>query len=499
MKTGRSPSWAWGVLAALASGGLMSACYWPLNLHFLAWIALVPWLIVLPRLRPDRAWLFGTLVGLVFYRAGLAWLCTLSGPLGVAAVIGLALWMGFSFRVARLLMDRLSGAAMMWIVPLAFVGQEVVRCEGLAHYRFAYLAWGYSQSHNIWIAQIASIGGVYFVSFLLVAFNAAVAHGLIHRRVRSWLPMVGIATVTILLGFISQPAGSPSGRQVTVACVQAETTVYDEYLQLATEATNYPDKPAFVVLPEHAIYDYADERHPTIRALAELARDKGVYICIGVHTRAEAGAACDYDNVALLIDTQGHIVGRQAKSVPVPFFDDGNPARSQETVETPWGRTGTYICYDATFTDLPRRLVDLGAELLLAPLMDPEPWPVQQRWQHADIAPVRSIELRRCAVRAASSGVSQIIDATGHVRRQRTREQGPGVICGPVEFCAGRTPFVRGGHLFATAVGAAFLLAVIGLTLADWWGKVRRRRGGPRSSDAVVADDPTATSADADS
>ena len=105
----------------------MSVCYWPLNLHFVAWFALVPWLTVLPRLHARQAWLFGTLLGLVFYRIGLAWLCQLSGPLGVAAVVGLVLWMGFSFRVAKLLMDRPSGAAIIWIVPLAFVGQEVLR------------------------------------------------------------------------------------------------------------------------------------------------------------------------------------------------------------------------------------------------------------------------------------------------------------------------------------------------------------------------------------
>lgn len=29
----------WCVLAAIASGAMMAACYWPLDLHFLAWIA----------------------------------------------------------------------------------------------------------------------------------------------------------------------------------------------------------------------------------------------------------------------------------------------------------------------------------------------------------------------------------------------------------------------------------------------------------------------------
>ena len=118
----------------------------------------------------------------------------------------------------------------------------------------------------------------------------------------------------------------------------------------------------------------------------------------------------------------------------------------------------------------------MGAELLLGPVMDVEEWPAQERWHHADMAPFRSIELRRCAVRAASSGISQIIDAQGRISRQRTQEEGPGIICGPAHFSSERTIFVRGGYLFANAVGLAYLAAIVGLTLADWWKKVARVR-----------------------
>ena len=151
------------VLSALASGGLMAACYWPLNLHYLAWVALVPWLLVLPRIPSDRAWLIGAVVGLAYYGIGVAWYFGLQGPWGAFAVLVLVLWLGFSFRVAKLLMERFSTPAMLWTIPLTFVGQEVLRSEGLPRYRFAYLAYGYTQSSNLWVAQIASIGGVYFV------------------------------------------------------------------------------------------------------------------------------------------------------------------------------------------------------------------------------------------------------------------------------------------------------------------------------------------------
>lgn len=98
-------SWLTAFLVAAASGGLMAACFRPLNLHFLAWIALVPWLIALPRLSPAATWLFGIVLGLVFYRIGLDWLIEIAGPIAGATIVVLAVWMGFAFRVARLLME----------------------------------------------------------------------------------------------------------------------------------------------------------------------------------------------------------------------------------------------------------------------------------------------------------------------------------------------------------------------------------------------------------
>ncbi len=62
------------ILTAGLSGGLMAACYWPLEWHWAAWVALVPWLLILPRLSASQAWLYGAVVGLVFYRIGLGWL-----------------------------------------------------------------------------------------------------------------------------------------------------------------------------------------------------------------------------------------------------------------------------------------------------------------------------------------------------------------------------------------------------------------------------------------
>ena len=478
------PAWVAGMAGAGVAGVLMALCFRPWNLHALAWVAMVPWLAALPRLRAGTTWLCGIVLGLAFYRIGLGWLFALHGPMAGGIILIFAIWTGLAFRVVRMVMERLGTAAMLWAAPACFTAQEILRCEGLPQLRLAFLALGYSQSPNRWIAQIASIGGVYCLTFLVVAVNAAVAWALVRRRRRrALLPVAGVAAGVLGLAVVAQPRSYDDRPRISVACVQAEVYDYNVYTDLTRAALEHPSRPRIVVLPEHTITEHADADHVFVQRLSKLARRHGALICVGAHVAA-TGRACAYDNVALLIGPDGSILSAQAKVVPIPFADDGNPATTLATTPTPLGRVGTYVCYDATFTDVPRRSVALGAELLLEPAMDPKRWPPQQVTQHADIPPMRCIELRRCAVRAASSGVSQIIDATGRVVAERPRETGPGILTGEVYTVRDRTVFARGGYLFATGLGWVFLAAVLALTIADWasraagWRRSRRAAAG---------------------
>ncbi len=466
---------AQGLLAAGLSGGLLAACFPPLELHWLAWVALVPWLVMLPRLSPAAVWVAGTVTGLVFYRLALGWLFKLHGPMAGATIVILAIWMGLSFRVARLLMARLSNRAMLWAVPLTFVGQEVLRCEGLPQLRFAFAALGYSQSPNLVVAQVASLVGVYGLGLLIVLLNVCLAWAVIRRSLRPAGIVAALMAVSIVA---SQPPAAPAGPGVPVACVQVGGSTYRGVAELARTALAHPSKPKLVVLPEHTIADMADERHPLVVSLASLAREHEAFICVGAHVRAPASADCPYHNVAMLIGPQGRILDRQPKLVPLPFFSDGEPGSTQSVRPSPYGILGSYVCYDGLFTDIPRRLAGREAEILLVPNMDAKPWPIQERRQHAAMAPFRSIELRRCAVRANSDGVSQIINATGQVIAQRTQGEGPGLLFGSVHAHQTRTPFARGGWLLAPAIGWIYLGLIAVLTPLSW-RRVRTRGQAP--------------------
>jgi apolipoprotein N-acyltransferase len=123
----------------------------------------------------------------------------------------------------------------------------------------------------------------------------------------------------------------------------------------------------------------------------------------------------DYYNTAFVVGTNGEIVFRQAKSVPIQFFKDGLPAPVQEVWNSPWGKIGICICYDLSYTRVTDRLVEQGAQLLIVPTMDVEEWGRHQHELHSRVAPVRAAEYGIPIFRLASSGISQAVTRGGYV------------------------------------------------------------------------------------
>ena len=78
------------------------------------------------------------------------------------------------------------------------------------------------------------------------------------------------------------------------------------------------------------------------------------------------------------------------------------------------------ICYELLFPDLVRRMVDDGAEVLLAITNDAWYGRTGAPYQFLAMTAMRSAETRVWTARAANTGVSAIIDSRGRVR-ERTR------------------------------------------------------------------------------
>src|ERR1022692_966991 len=193
--------------AALLAGGLPVLAFPTLNLEFLGWCGLVPGLLVIhrspsPREAAVRGWWFGA----GFLLAALYWLAPNIGPaLLLAAVVFGALWTGFGVAVWGLLRPPVSAAralAAIVVVPSCWVLTEWARSwQGFGG---PWAVLGTSQWQHPAVLGLAAVGGVWLVSFALVAANTSIlvaadavlvvqdiGHGPLWRRIEPVLCIQG--------------------------------------------------------------------------------------------------------------------------------------------------------------------------------------------------------------------------------------------------------------------------------------------------------------------
>jgi apolipoprotein N-acyltransferase len=264
------------------------------------------------------------------------------------------------------------------------------------------------------------------------------------------------------------------------------------------------------VWPESAVPGYVDVDPELRRRLANLARGTGATFVLGmVGLEFDRGTRepSFYDS-AVLLDPQGEFGVRYDKAHLVPFGeyvplrgvlglfleaiargmapDNVTAGQGPRALVLP-GRgdaggaltMGVPICYELLFPDLVRRMVDDGAEALLAITNDAWYGRTGAPYQFLAMTAMRSAETRVWTARAANTGVSAIIDSRGRVRsRTRIFERGLLVADVPLRPAPrGGSFYVRHGDVFANAcwVGTAVLGAAA-------WTRFRSARRGERKA-----------------
>ena len=183
-------------LPAVASGVLLWGAFFPLDLGTLGFVALVPWLTLVRAPVSNRRRYFAAYVGgVTFFALATNWV-RVAHPmmylswLGLAAVMPL-FWLGVLAILRRL--DRL-GVPLAVAVPVAWVAMEYVRMhfptgfpfmKHVGAYQMIGFGWyflGYTQHAFLPLIQVADLGGVYAVSFVVGAVNGAVAEVVMKRR-----------------------------------------------------------------------------------------------------------------------------------------------------------------------------------------------------------------------------------------------------------------------------------------------------------------------------
>jgi len=508
MEQGVFPSRVEWALAALTTGFLILS-FPNFESWFLAWIGLVPLLVAIARRpAPGRALILGWATGTVFFYVTCYWLtysmihyggvpAVLAYLLLIPGAVVIGIFPGIFAALMALAIRRWGHMALL-LAPVFWTAMEWARLGVTGQ---LWNAIGYSQAFHSALIQPAIWGGVYAVSFIILAINSAVALLIINwsseTRVVAGLVtafVVGVLLITPSLPFtglsdysshVKIVALQPNVPMKAVKSVEETKELLNRHLSLSTNALkSLPTGHAsLVVWPESPMnFTYASDRafQEVVRSFTQENRTSLI-----LNSLEPAPSNGSY-NSALLINEEGRLISQYDKIrlmpfgeyVPLPQWLPGASLITGIVGEfTPGSRytvmhvgqgyegysAGVFICIESAYPWIPRRLTNEGADVLINISNDGYLGPTAVMRQHLANAIFRAVENRRPVVRVTNTGLSALIDRKGVIREQTEPFQTDVRIWG-LELSAEQTTFyTRRGDLFVQICAAITLLVFIAL------------------------------------
>jgi apolipoprotein N-acyltransferase len=446
------------VVAALLSGLLF---YFGTGLHpiwWLVWLAPIPILTITYRVSGWTAFLLGALSWLLGEFNQWNYVTRVLGlPPVVIALFFLipALFFGLGVLVVRSFLRRDSVVLAALAFPAYWVTYEYLTEITSPHSTFGNL--GYSQMNCLPLIQIASITGIWALSFAVFLFAATFAALLSGRGSRSGRRLIGLTTSAILcviflfgaLRLRSGPTGNPVS--VTLLARDEPMSVYagpeEQGLAVLREyadaiANTAPAGTQVIVLPEKIarLSETALGNVDTMFAQAAGAAHSAIVLGL---VRKTAGGGF---NSARFYGADGKLDGNYDKHHLLPGIEPEQPGEKRTIFDRPPGRWGIQICKDMDFPKLSREYTNDGANLLLVPAWDF----VADGWLHSRMAMLRAVENGFALARSARNGLLTLSDNRGRIIAEGKSAPDHFVsISAAVPATNGRTFYSRTGDWFA--------------------------------------------------
>ena len=453
--------------ASLVTGSaLLTILSFPdFELWFLAWVSLVPLLIVVARTTSFRkSFVAGWLWGVIFFYGTCWWLtypmihyaqvrAWIAYPLLLLPIAFVAVFPA----VACGLTARIShpfGATALLITPFVWVAFDWLRYVVTGQ---VWNAIGYSQAFHPMMIQPARWGGVYAVGLLILFPNAAVALFVISRQFV--LPLIAIVIVAVVLvatsgifqrGPITRLKLDASNA-IEVIGIQPNVPMdlsgddremkelLQRHFRLTESALQQYERrglPTVVLWPESPM-NFSYSRDPQLRkTLGDFARANDISILLN---SLEPAKTVGDQNSAILVNEKGEMSARYDKIrlmpfgeyVPLPHWLPGassvrglvgefTPGSSYTLMPLGALRAGVFICIEAAHPSIARNFASAGADVLINISNDGYLGPTPVMRQHLANAVFRAVENDRELVRVTNSGITAVIGPNGSVYGETT-------------------------------------------------------------------------------
>jgi apolipoprotein N-acyltransferase len=488
---------------AIIAGLLLAASFPKIGVAGCAWIAPGFMLALALGQSGKQTFRIGYVAGLAHYLASLYWLLLIPyrwhgipfGPmlgwLALSAFLALypATWVWLVCRISGFKLPSTSGAGAnapssthprpflagtadvisslnwaqrtLWAIfgAVIWVALEMVVARLFSGFPWNLL--GASQYRILPLIQIASITGVYGVSFLVVWFSlslvCAVMIVLQRPTMRSaWIGelILPMAAVGLTFGFGYHKLMQPSlpERELVISLVQPsipQTLIWDanektnrfqQLLRLSEQVlTNRPD---VLIWPEAAVPNLLRWHPETYQAITGLARSNKVWMIIGADDAEPRRNTpdpndADYFNSSFLVSPEGEVVTTYRKRllvifgeyIPlvrwlpflkfiVPIGDGFTPGQRHVPFDLPdlKAKTSVLICFEDNFPHAVRDYAGDDIDFLLNLTNNGWFGEGAAQWQHDANALFRAVENGLPLVRCTNNGLTCWVDAHGRLR-----------------------------------------------------------------------------------
>ncbi len=398
------------------------------------WLASVFMLGFLRMQKPVR----GLLMGLAVFFAAFA--IALHGVLLIPSIALFMVMIGFvsilsfiPFVVDRLIATKLEGFLSTLVFPLTVTVLEYL--GSFSPNTGSFGSQANTQLPNLPLIQIASVTGIWGISFVVTWFCSTVvwvwSKGFAWDRIRKGVGIyAGVLAAVLLFGGLRLSLYQPEGTPVMVAGITTQYILKPDFMEwLKTNACpplerslkelrEKTDRAALtgahiIVWSEYTALIAKKDEAPYVQAGCELARKHGVYLLLSVGVMGDSKKV-ESDNIAVFISPGGKVLWRYSKSHLVPgaesyFMVPGK--KDIPVVSTPYGKIAAVICFDLDFPAYIRTASAKGADIILVPSYD---WR-EIAPRHTYMAGFRAIENGFTVFRVTGSGYTAALDATGRV------------------------------------------------------------------------------------
>jgi apolipoprotein N-acyltransferase len=431
-----------------------------------AWIAPIPILLLAFR----SSWRTAALAAFAAYFLGsLNVLAFMARIMPAALVLTLlaatALMFAAAVVIGRAAVSRLPGWAAVFAFPAAWTTYEFVTSLVSPHGTAMSLA--YSQAGFPPVLQIASVTGIWGITFVVTLVPCAVAVAWVRRSAAAMVPALAIALAVFGYGAVrlQQRPQAPLARVGLAATDQGIGAAFEtgDPAKALAVAHAYADRVTrlaaqgaqVVVLPEKFVGVTPADSDAVAQVFRDAARAAHVTVIAGFNRFSLHPPR----NPAVVFAPDGRVILEYEKHHMLPGPETGYEIGvTPGLLPGPGVPSGVAICKDMDFQAWSRQYGQRGVRILYVPAWDF----IRDARQHSRMAVLRGVEEGFTIARAAQEGNLTFSDAYGRVLAETSSSQMPdAALVADIPAGPGPTVYTRFGDWF----GWLCVMALAGVCL----------------------------------